>query len=52
MVEESEKDKVMAEMSSLIAKFMKNKNVVKLDNNFEVVDDDDFINYITEVGEA
>lgn len=52
MVEESEKDKVMAEMSSLIAKFMKNKNVVKLDNNFEVVDDDDFISYITEVGEA
>ena len=52
MVEEAEKDKVMAEMSGLIAKFMKNKNVVKLDNNFEVVDDDDFISYITEVGEA
>ena len=52
MVEESEKDKVTLEMSKLIAKFMKHKNVVKLDNNFETIDDTDFINHMVEVGEA
>lgn len=52
MVDELEKDKVMLEMSKLIAKFMKNKNIVKLENDFETVDDTDFINHITEIGEA
>jgi len=52
MVEESEKDKVTLEMSKLIAKFMKHKNVVKIDNNFETIDDTDFINHMVEVGEA
>ena len=52
MIEESEKDKVMLEMSKLIAKFMKHKNIVKLENDFETVDDTDFINYMTEIAEA
>jgi hypothetical protein len=51
-VEESEKDAVMLEMSKLIAKFMKNKNIVKLENDFETIDDTDFINHITEIAEA
>lgn len=51
-VEESEKDKVMLEMSRLIAKFMKNKNIVKLENDFETIDDTDFLNHITEIAEA
>jgi hypothetical protein len=52
MVDEAEKDKVMLEMSKLIAKFMKHKNIVKLENDFETVDDTDFINHISEIGEA
>jgi len=52
MVDEAEKDKVMLEMSKLIAKFMKHKNIVKLENDFEIVDDTDFINHISEIGEA
>lgn len=51
-VEESEKDKVMLEMSKLIAKFMKHKNIVKLENDFETVDETDFINHMTVIGEA
>ena len=51
-VEESEKDKVMLEMSKLIAKFMKHKNIVKLENDFEAVDDTDFINHMIVIGEA
>ena len=52
MVDEAEKDKVMLEMSKLIAKFMKHKNIIKLENDFETVDDTDFINHISEIGEA
>lgn len=51
-IEESEKDKVMLEMSKLIAKFMKHKNIVKLENDFETIDDTDFINHMTVIGEA
>jgi hypothetical protein len=39
-------------MSKLIAKFIKNKNVVKLDNNIETVDDTEFLNHMMEIGEA
>jgi hypothetical protein len=35
MIDESEKENVMSEMSKLIVKFMKNKHVIKLENNFE-----------------
>jgi hypothetical protein len=52
LVDEADKDKVMLEMSKLIAKFIKNKNVVKLDNNIETVDDTEFLNHMMEIGEA
>jgi hypothetical protein len=52
MVDESEKEKVMSEMSKLIVKFMKNKHVIKLENNFENSTDTDFLENMSEVGEA
>lgn len=52
MVDESEKDKVMSEMSKLIAKFMKNKHVIKLENNFENSADTNFLENMSEIGEA
>jgi hypothetical protein len=42
----------MAELSKLIAKFVKNKNIIKLDSSFDAVDDVDFANLAAEVGEA
>jgi hypothetical protein len=52
LVNEEDKDKVMLEMSKLIAKFIKNKNVIKLDNNIETADDMDILNQTILVGEA
>ena len=52
MVDESEKDKVIADMSKLISKFLNNKHVIKLENEFEKVDEDDFVNNLTEIAEA
>ncbi len=52
MVDESEKDKVMADMSKLISKFLNNKHVIKLENEFEKIDEDDFVNNLTEIAEA
>ena len=52
MVDESEKDVVMSEMSKLISKFMKNKHVIKLENSFENSADTDFIENMADVGEA
>lgn len=52
MVDESEKDMVMSEMSKLISKFMKNKHVIKLENSFENSADTDFLENMSEVGEA
>ena len=52
MIDESEKDQVISEMSKLIAKFMKNKHIIKLENNFENSSDMDFLENISEIGEA
>lgn len=51
-VEEHEKDKVMLELSKLIAKFIKNKNIVKLDNNFESLSELDITQNMGEIAEA
>lgn len=52
VTDESDREKVMIELSKLIAKFVKNKNIIKLDSSFDAVDDTDFANLVTEVGEA
>jgi hypothetical protein len=52
VTDESDREKVMAELSKLIAKFVKNKNIIKLDSSFDAVDDVDFANLSAEVGEA
>jgi len=52
VTDESDREKVMAELSKLIAKFVKNKNIIKLDSSFDAVDDTDFANLAAEVGEA
>lgn len=52
VTDESDREKVMIELSKLIAKFVKNKNIIKLDSSFDSMDDTDFVNLTTEVGEA
>lgn len=51
-VEEEDRDKVMLEVSKLIAKFIKNKNIVKLDNNFESINELDISQSMGEIAEA
>ncbi len=51
-VEEEDRDKVMLEVSKLIAKFIKNKNIVKINNNFESVSELDIAEGMGEVAEA
>ena len=51
-VEEEDKDKVMLELSKLISKFIKNKNIVKLDNNFDAVTELDIAQSMGEIAEA
>jgi hypothetical protein len=52
MVDEHEKDKVTSDMSKLISKFLNNKHVIKLENEFEKIDEDDFASSLIEVAEA
>lgn len=52
VTDESDREKVMIELSKLIAKFVKNKNIIKLNSSFDSMDDTDFVNLTTEVGEA
>lgn len=52
MADENEKDKVISDMSKLISKFLNNKHIIKLENEFEKIDEDDFISNLSEVGEA
>lgn len=52
VTDESDREKIMIELSKLIAKFVKNKNIIKLDSSFDSMDDTDFANLTTEVGEA
>ena len=52
-VDESEKEKVKKELSILIAKFIKDKNIINLSNNVEIINMEDILPYyISEVGEA
>jgi len=51
-VEEEDNEKVVAEISRLFSKFLKNKKVIKLDNKFESIDEFDIIEGMIEPAEA
>lgn len=51
-VEEEDNEKVVAEMSRLFSKFLKNKKIIKLDNKFESIDEFDIIEGMVEPAEA
>ena len=51
-VEEEDNEKVVAEISRLFSKFLKNKKVIKLDNKFESIDELEIIEGMVEPAEA
>lgn len=51
-VEEEDNEKVVAEISRLISKFLKNKKVIKLDNKFESIDELEIVEGMVEPAEA
>ncbi len=52
IVDEPEKQRIMAEMSRLVSKFIRNKDIVEFQNTLVSSDEDEMIGYNDEIGEA